>query len=261
MADLMQQITPELRYEVTRVQQSDYAAISVDADNPAVALAAQWAADVCALQEYLWGSAIIASPDHDAEFHKINRFVTAGLVHLSGAPNAADAAAVIRQARQIVADQFADTRTLRDWEAMCGTLEHLDGVPVPTEADWLAVRDEHLHTVDAAEVLRRRQDEIVELANDLLTERPAFGDREGHERVWLLDWTVFHAHLIAVALRCGDESLMSVDLRWRVARRKAANLAPLDLAAHEAAKSWRKVFQVVLGPMESAQLERHLLHV
>lgn len=260
MVDLLQ-ITPEARYEVTRRHLGDLAAVAAAADSVAVALAAQWASDICALQEFLWETVIVASPNLDEEFEKINGFVSTGFYEFTAQNPPTDAYEVLVAARAQVADVFADPAVLTGWQARCSDATHLSGRPTPSEVDWLTIRDEHIHAVAIPEVLRRRQTEIEDMANDILTNRPVLGDMTGHQRVWELDWTVFHAHLLNTAARCGDDFLVSVDLRWRVAHRKVAEIMELPLTAHEAAGLWRGVFARVVGPMEAAVLERHFLPV
>lgn len=251
--------TPEERFAITREHQNDYMRLVDISDTTVGAFAAQWAADMCALEEHLWERYIVASVDNDKEFARINDFVAQGLEQFTAHTGDVDCSAVLRRGRVTISDMFAEVTMFDDWTVKCSTSARFAGVPVPTTTDWETIRDIHTHRRTVAETLQHHHRVLERRSLNLLANRPSYADTDAYRQVWDLDWLAFHTHLLEVSTRCGDTYLVAADLRWRLAVMKMGDATTLPAVLHDATHLWRNIMFAVVGPGEATQLGERFL--
>lgn len=214
-----------------------------------------WASDVHVLEDLLWQNGLGDAPDPDAQLAVLGEAVAGSLDALADrAPDGLSARRLVEAAREAMVTTFDESvhGLLTDRLLV---LDHLDVCdPVPYDA------------VDAAE---RRLDgrtpqglvaELRSAAADCMAVAQVFaaeGETGAARRLALQsDAAAFEAYLVAAASLAGDERLVTVDLRWDLARDA---LAGLPAAGTEPVLGdWRPALVALVGSAERGVLERTL---
>ncbi len=252
-------LTAEDRYEAVRHLQDAYQQIAETDPSPAMQLAAQWAADLHVLQQLLWENYLIPAPDFRTEYASINQHLDRGWSLLAtDTSDHEDVAALLTAARTTLMDAFPDLSLIHTWHERLADAGRYAGVPVPTALDWMRVRAQHAGKVPATLLLENRRNRNLEASQALRSSEDH--DSTGQvARLWELDWTVFHTHLVQTAHNAGDEYMLSVELRWRVAAALLARFDSLPTQADAAATIWREAMTTAVGLQEGEQLATQFL--
>lgn len=202
---------PEFRHQSER-----YA----DGGDARMAQLAAWAADVHTLEDLLWEHGLGAAPDPLGELANVGELVATAID--AAAAGLADGTYSIRRVVEIAREAMICTfdASVHDLlEERLGPLAHLDvlaertGVPGRT-VERLAGRKPG----ELVEELQVAADDCTAMAT-LLT---AGGEADAAARLARqADAAAFEAFLLLAALRSGDHTFASVDLRWDLATSQA----------------------------------------
>jgi hypothetical protein len=196
---------------------------------------AAWAADVHTLEELLWENGLGQAPDPDAQLAAVGESVAASLENIV-LPARLSARALLDAAREAMVTTFDESvhGLLSD---RFGELDHLDHAHVAQETPSSRTED-RLDGRTAAELAA----ELRTAAADCATMATLLGaggeDGPAVRLARQADAAAFEAYLVLAAIRSGDHTLATVDLRW-------------DLVAEQ---SGRERFASAVGSAEHAAL-------
>ncbi len=175
---------------------------------------AAWAADVHALEELLWENGLGQAPDPGAQLAAVGDSVAASIEQLAHTlpEGPLTARALLDAAREAMVTTFDESvhGLLSD---RLGDLEHLDHVQSVEEssAERTAGRLDGRSPAELAAELRTAAADCATMATLL----GAAGEGEAAARLTRqADAAAFEAYLVLAAVRSGDHSLATVDLRW-----------------------------------------------
>jgi hypothetical protein len=218
-----------------------------------LAVLAMWAADVELLHQLLWENGLGDAPDPPAQLAAVGEALLGSLTE-SSTQSSADPGAtpreVLERSRRAMVATF-DTSVHAMLEEQLLPADHLDVVPSSTErAGGPALERLEARTPEmlVAELQVTAAD-CMAVAEVLLLE----GDTTGALRqAWQADLASFEAFLVAAAIRAGDDSLATVDLRWDLA--VSLRLAPEPVTGAFAAtvEGWR---EALVGVVAGAEVE------
>ena len=175
---------------------------------------AAWAADVHTLEELLWENGLGQAPDPGAQLAAVGDSVAASIEELAHTlPDApVTARALLDAAREAMVTTFDESvhGLLAD---RLGDLEHLDHVDVAADAPVARTTD-RLDGRTPAELAAELRVAAADCAT-MATLLGAGGEDQAAARLARqADAAAFEAYLVTAALRGGDHSLATVDLRW-----------------------------------------------
>lgn len=253
----MTQATPEVlftdaqrRARVLGERSTQYAA-----DGDAVrAVVAAFGADIATIQMATWESVMVTSLAPQQRFFTLAQSLTAALARAvaTSGPHQ-DGAAVVADARAVLLDELDPPLRAAALDRM-PSLDHLTGLTAPASADYLRVRDSILSgsTPDAFAELRRAQSEQERRASDAAD---ASGDTaaaiEHDYRAVLLG---VEGYLVGSAHAAGDESLLTVLLRWDAVVASISVIASLPSERDAARQTVLATVAQALGPADAARL-------
>jgi hypothetical protein len=88
------------------------------------------------------------------------------------------------------------------------------------------------------------------------------GDVDGALRqLWQADLAVFEAHLVERATAAGDTHLVTVQLRWEIARASVSGPPDASSGVSEPLLAWRQQLAAVVSSAEAAPLAAAFLSV
>lgn len=196
---------------------------------------AAWAADVHTLEELLWENGLGNAPDPDAQLAAVGESVAASLENVVLPEGPLTARALLDAAREAMVVTFDESvhGLLAD---RFGDLEHLDRAePQDPPAERTTDRLDGRTPEELVAELRTVAADCTTMATLL----GAGGEDQAAARLARqADAAAFEAYLVMAALRGGDQSLATVDLRW-------------DLVAEQAG---RERFASAVGSAEHAAL-------
>ncbi|GAA1156703.1 hypothetical protein [Nocardioides aquiterrae] len=198
---------------------------------------AAWAADVHTLEELLWENGLGHAPDPGAQLASIGDSVAASVEELARTlpDGPVTARALLDAAREAMVTTFDESvhGLLSD---RLGDLEHLDHVePRDPATGRTAERLDGRTPAELAAELRTAAADCATMATLL----GVGGEDQAAARLGRqADAAAFEAYLVLAALRSGDHTLATVDLRW-------------DLVAEQAG---RERFASAVGSAEHAAL-------
>jgi hypothetical protein len=202
---------------------------------------AAWAADVHVLEELLWENGLGQAPDPAAQLAAVGESVAASLEQVRLPEGPLTVRTLLAAAREAMVTTFDESvhGLLFDRFADVEHLDHVapdpEGSPAPRTADRLDGRTAE----ELAAELRTAAAECATMATLL----GAGGEDGAAARLARqADAAAFEAYLVAAAVRSGDRTLATVDLRW-------------DLVADQVD---RERFASVVGSAEHAALHRVL---
>lgn len=214
-----------------------------------------WAADAHVLEDLLWENGLADAPDPGAQLASLGEVVAASLEQLAArSPHGLSARQLVEAAREAMVTTFDESvhGLLTD---RLVALDHLD-LCEPAVHDAGADAERRLDG-------RTPQGLVAELraaAADCMAVAQVFaseGEPDAARRLALQsDAAAFEAYLVAAASLAGDERLVTVDLRWGLAREVLAELAPSTTGT--ALGSWRPALVELVGVAERGVLERTL---
>lgn len=196
----------------------EYADLSrryAEAGESRMAQLAAWSADLHVLEELLWSNGLAQAPDPAAELAAIGESVAASVEAAAAAladtgPTGRELVEIARQALVTTFDPSVHGLLTERFE----DLAHLDAGPAAHTADPADRTAARLAGLSAAELgseLRTAAADCMAMAELLF----AGGETEaGHRLARQSDAAAFEAHLVAAAVRAGDDALVTVDLRW-----------------------------------------------
>jgi len=215
---------------------------------------ASWAADVYALEELLWEYGLAESPDPVAQLAAVGESVASALETLAdGVSGDVEPRAVVEAARRAMVSTFDESVHDVLLEQL-PSLDHLDAcassVTQPGGIDETPAL-ERLGARTAEQLVS----ELRQAAEDCIHVREVMDD-EGEvvasDRMTLqADVATFEAYLIAAAVHAGDDRLVSVDLRWELAR----NLVPTDGAKVTDKSPFATLRRELIALVGSAEME------
>jgi hypothetical protein len=223
---------------------SDFTGLSrryAEAGDLRMAQLAAWAADVHTLEDLLWENGLGHAPDPNAQLASIGDSVAASVEELARSlpDERLTARSLLDAAREAMVTTFDESvhGLLSD---RLGDLEHLDHVePQDPAAGHTADRLDGRTPAELAAELRTAAADCATMATLL----GAGGEDQAAARLSRqADAAAFEAYLVLAALRSGDHTLSTVDLRW-------------DLVAE---KTGRDRFASAVGSAEHAALHQDL---
>ena len=253
----MTQATPEVlftdaqrRAHILRDRSVQYA---VDGDAVRAVVAA-FGADIATMQMAVWESVMVTSLAPQQRFFTLAQSLTAALARaVATGPTQQDAAAVVGDARAALLDEL-DPPLRASVVDRIPPLDHLAGLPAPTSADYQRVREAILSgsSPDAFAELRRTQSEQERRVGD---EADRGGDTaaaiEHDYRAVLLG---LEGYLVGSAHAAGDESLLTVLLRWDAVVASISAIASLPSERATARQAVLATVAQALGPADAARL-------
>ncbi len=249
--------TPEVLYADTTSRIASYRRLArrlAAEGNAFGAVSATWAADINAVQAIMWERVMIASPTPDQQFFDIATTVARALATYALHPPAADSAVeAVRAARSGLAAAF-DASALALMERRLSPLDHLEGLPAPSAAEIAEMTHQRLGGASLDEAIAERTLEArhhMALALDLV--RAGRVD-DALPHAWQADWATFEAYLLDAAAAVGDESLVSVELRWAFAVEATDAIASLSADFADAVSTVRSRLTDSLGTIEGDRL-------
>lgn len=225
----------------------DYTALSrryaADGDVRMAQLAA-WAGDVHTLEQLLWENGMDQAPDPAVQLAAVGASVAESVEAVAAALPAGRVTArqVVEAARSAMVATF-DASVHGLLEARMGDLSHLDEMaaadvgPARTTVDRLGGREPD----ELWKELRTAASDCAMMANLLETEGAAQASARLARQA---DAAAYEAYLVLAAMRAGDSSFATVDLRW-------------DLLA-DATMPARERFAGAVGSAERGSLEASL---
>lgn len=225
--------------------------------NAFAAVHAAWAADLCAAKAVLWERAVASSAHPEEQFSAAAQSVSGALA--APAPEERrprDAAGAVRAVRRALGAAL-DRKVQHRVTAAFGALDHLEGLALPDDQAGGRTAAARLQgsSVHELSLLRRRG------ARDCMAVAQAMHDggrdAEALRMLWQSDWAAFEAYLLDAAMAVGDEFLVTVELRWELARQAATGLSGLSPDLVAAADSIRAMLASAVDPAEVDRLEEH----
>ena len=197
----------------------DYEALSrgyAERGDLRMAQLAAWASDVHALEALLWENGLDQAPDPAAQLAAVGDSVAASVEELAGSLPAGPltARAVVEAAREAMVATFDESvhGLLAD---RLGDLEHLDHTQ-PGDVRSVVRTADRLDGRSPAELAA----ELRTAAGDCTTMAALLDGGGEHAAAARLarqaDAAAFEADLVLAALRGGDRTLATVDLRWEL---------------------------------------------
>jgi hypothetical protein len=230
----------------------DYAGLSrryADRGDVRMAQLAAWAGDVHTLEDLLWENGLGQAPDPGAQLAAVGESVAASVEDLARTlpDRPLTARAVVEAAREAMVTTFDESvhGLLSD---RLGDLAYLDDAhPAPPEAEAAGGRTvDRLDGRTPAELAAELRTAAADCAT-MATLLGAGGEADAAARLnRQADSAAFEAYLVLAALRAGDTSLATVDLRW-------------DLVGAEPGSRGR--FTDAVGSAERDALHRELEHI
>jgi len=228
----------------------DLSVKSAGEQDATVAVLAQWAADMNSVLVLLWERILIATPDVESTMKDIASVLTVTLLDpdiTRDNPSGDTATEMVESARRRLTSIF-DAKAGQVAMSRLGSVDHLDGLPAPTLADFAADADSRLNGLPAAQVI-----------TDRLTEARTEMDRataaDSIEAAWAAEWALFEAFLLAEADAAGDELLLSVTTRWALACEAAAAMPSLPDGVEQAAPVMRSTLRSCLGEIDALRMD------
>lgn len=249
--------TPELLYAETTARSTACRAVAETraAEGDVVAsVAATWAADVATVQAVLWERVMLASPDPDQQLADIAAAVGRALGGFAQEPqHATTAADAVRAARRGLSGAFDDAaRSLI--ERRLPVLGHLEELPAPTSAEVADVAAQRLGGSSLDEVVAERSAEARACMAEVRALVAEGRSEQALALAWQADWATLEAYLLDAARAVGDDTLLSVDLRWSLAVRATDAITALPPDLGRAVALIRQHLVESLGAVEGERL-------
>ncbi|WP_148611661.1 hypothetical protein [Nocardioides rubriscoriae] len=249
--------TPEVLYADTTSRIASYRGLArryAAEGNAFGAVSATWAADINTVQAIMWERVMIASPTPDQQFFDIATTVARALATYALHPPAATTAVeAVRAARDGLSAAF-DPAAQSLMERRLSPLDHLEGLPAPTAAEVAEVARQRLGGATVAEASAERTLEARHyMATALELVREGRVD-DALPHAWQADWATFEAYLLDAAAAVGDDSLISVDLRWAFAVDATNAIESLSADFADAVSTVRSRLADSLGSIEGRRL-------
>lgn len=258
--NIARSITPEAMWGDAASKARDYAALSrqyAAHGNPLGAVHAMWASDMHTVQAVIWERVMVASPQPDEQFFAITKTLAKALLQCQmRAEERSTAVDCVAEARSGLAFAF-DPAALRVIGTKVAPVDHLDGLRAPTVGDLWSCQQERLGGRSAAEVVAERKQAS---ADGVAVAMGMYGEGrldDAQAQAWRADWAAFEAYLIDAATAIGDESLISVDLRWELATSVISAIPSLPYGFLDAVTVVRDRLLVVVGPVEAHRLAEY----
>lgn len=253
----MHQFTPEVLYADTVAKKRAYSGLSqrFAAEGKAyAAVHAAFAADVQTVQAVMWERVMVASPVPEEQFAAIADTVTRALAaYAATPPKASSARQTVENARAGMGAAF-DPVALRVLSNEFIALDHLNGFPQPDPSEGLALAASRTKGEPPITVAQHRR----RVARDAMTVALSM-HRDGRladamRQAWQADWATFEAYLIEAALQVGDQSLITVEMRWLLATEAIAKIPALPTDFTQAVSTVRGRMLDSLGTIEGQRL-------
>lgn len=226
------------------------------------ALAAAWGADVYAVQAVLWERVLVAAPVPHRQYFRAADALFAG--HRGVAEPAAETQATcgdtLRLSRARLLSDF-DPEAASAIRDLTPDLAYLDALPVPTEDDLSAATAARCQGWAPAQFATRRRQESADAMANAQGLRVRGETRAAIEAAYDADILGLEAYLVESALSAGDESLMSVVVRWELAVAGVAQLTALPEGFVAAVTAIREAMAASLPEAEAERLRRSLAEV
>ena len=248
---------PEVLYADTTRRITSYRALArryAESGNAFGAVSATWAADINTVQAVMWERVMIASPTPDQQFFDIATTVARALALYSlRGPVVTTALEAVLAARSGLAVAF-DASAVTLMEKRLSPLDHLEGLPAPTVAEIVEVTRQRLGGATVAEASAERKLEARHCMDTALELVRAGSTDDALPHAWQADWATFEAYLLDAAAAVGDETLVSVDLRWAFAVDATDTIESLSSDFVEAVSTVRTRLADSLGALEGERL-------
>lgn len=176
---------------------------------------AAWSADLHVLEELLWSNGLADAPDPAAELALIGETIATTIE--AAAAGLADTGPTGRELVEVAREALVTTFDPSVHDLLTerfGDLSHLDRGGAERAVDPVDRTEARLAGLSATDLvgeLRTAAADCRAMAEQLIG-----GDEPeaGHRMARLSDAAAFEAHLLTSAIHAGDESLVTVDLRW-----------------------------------------------
>ena len=181
------------------------------------ALADAWGADVSMLQAVMWERIIAAASAPQRQFFRVADAIVTGLRSPVGdADHPATLAACVTQARDRMVAAF-DDELAREMARRWPDIAYLAAVPAVSDDEVAAYVDARLLGLRPQEFVRRRRDEAARAMLEAQTHRVRGETTEAIQAAYQGDFAGLDAYLVDSAVASGDQSLLTVTIRWDLA--------------------------------------------
>jgi len=219
-----------------------------------LAALALWVADVQVLISLLWESGLGSAPDPDAQLAEVADAVDMSLrEHTGSLDGTTTVISALQNTRAALTAAFDESvHTLLNERFV--SLAHLDGLPVPGPAAAERARTARLGDRSPQQL----SDDLRVAAADCMAVFAAMArsglNGDALEQAQLADLASFEAYLIEAAIAAGDNSLVTVDLRWDLATSTIRNIVEKPADLREAVNQFREILTRTVGPAEDGAL-------
>lgn len=224
---------------------SGYLALSRDqaaAGDTRRSILSVWAADLATLQCLLWDSGLGLAADPDSQLAAVGQIVVDAVGKYAVEAGPCTPRQAVERARAAMMQPF-DASVHASLTARFVPIDHLDEARTTLDAPRREVPLDGRSADQLIEDLRLTATDCTAVAAAM---QSAGFAQDARDQLQMAGLACFEAHLIDVALRVGDSTLLSVDLRWQLAQRMLAD--PTVRA------SVSDVLLQVVGPEESIAL-------
>lgn len=253
----MHEYSPEVLYADTVSKKRAYGELSqryAATGETYAAVHAAFAADVQTVQAVMWERVMVASPVPEEQFKAIGDTVTKALASYAATPVAANTAReAVERARAGMGAAF-DPVALQVLTSEYLPLDHLNHLPHPNPTEGTTIAHTRTKGEPAATVAQKRR----RAAKDCMTVAVLM-QREGRltdamTQAWQADWATFESYLLDAASQVGDNSLITVEMRWALATEAIAKIPALPSDFAEAVSTIRARMLNSLGTIEGKRL-------
>ena len=226
------------------------------------ALSAAWGADVLAVQAVLWERVMVAAPVPYRQYFRAADALFTG--HRGVAEPDVEAqvtcADTLRLARARLLSDF-DPDASAAIRALIADAAYLEALPAPTVDDIAAAAVARCQGWTPAQFAARRRQEAVDAMATAQGLRVRGETRAAIEAAYESDVLGLEAYLVESAVAAGDDTLMSVVVRWELAVAGVAQLQGLPEGFVAAVTAIRDAMAASLPEAEAERLLASLLEV
>jgi hypothetical protein len=231
----------------------------VSEGDPVGALADAWGADVNMLQAVMWERIIAAASAPQRQFFRVADAIVSGLRSpLGDADRPATLGDCITQARERMALAF-DDELAREMGRRWPDITYLVAVRAVGDDEVAAFVHARLLGLSPQEFVNRRRSEAATAMLEAQSHRVRGETSEAIQAAYHGDFAGLDAYLIDSAVAAGDDSLLTVTIRWDLAVNAVSDLPGLPDDFSQAVAVIRGTIATALGEADGRRLMEALV--
>lgn len=231
----------------------------VSEGDPVGALADAWGADVNMLQAVMWERIIAAASAPQRQFFRVADAIVSGLRSPLGEPERpATLGDCITQARERMAVSF-DDELAREIGSRWPDVAYLEAVPAVGDDEVAAFVQARLLGLSPQEFVHHRRREAAAAMLEAQTHRVRGETSEAIQAAYQGDFAGLDAYLVDSAVAVGDDSLLTVTIRWDLAVEAVSELPGLPEDFSKAIAVIRGTVAAAIGEADGRRLVESLV--